>query len=68
MLGADRAIASRIARVTHRPGPRPWAAAPINVLASKWLIAWVGDCRAYRLTSRGELRLDLLTRTTPSAR
>jgi len=32
------------------------------VLASKWLIAWVGDCRAYRLSGRGELHFELLTR------
>ena len=63
MLGADRAIASRIARVTASPGAATVVmCAPINVLASKWLIAWVGDCRAYRLSSRGELRFELLTR------
>ncbi len=63
MLGADRAIASRIARVTSSPGAATVVlCAPVNVLASKWLIAWVGDCRAYRLASRGELRFDLLTR------
>ncbi|MCE9660394.1 MAG: serine/threonine-protein phosphatase [Burkholderiales bacterium] len=63
MLGADRAIASRIAQVTSSPGAATVVlCAPVNVLASKWLIAWVGDCRAYRLASRGELRFDLLTR------
>jgi len=63
MLGADRAIASRIAQVTAAPGAATVVlAAPINVLASKWLIAWVGDCRAYRLSGRGELRFELLTR------
>jgi protein phosphatase len=63
MLAADRAIASRIAQVTASPGAATVVlCAPVNVLASKWLIAWVGDCRAYRLSSRGELRFDLLTR------
>ncbi len=63
MLGADRAIASRIAQVTASPGAATVVmCTPINVLASKWLIAWVGDCRAYRLSSRGELRFELLTR------
>jgi len=63
MLDADRAIASRIARVTASPGAATVVlAAPVNVLASKWLIAWVGDCRAYRLSDRGELRFEQLTR------
>ena len=63
MLGADRAIASRIAQVTASPGAATVVmCTPVNVLASKWLIAWVGDCRAYRLSSRGELRFELLTR------
>jgi len=63
MLGADRAIASRIAEVTSAPGAATVVmCAPVNVLASRWLIGWVGDCRAYRLSGRGELRFELLTR------
>ena len=63
MLGADRAIASRIARVTARPGAATVVlCAPIDVLASRWLVAWVGDCRVYRWSGRGELRFELLTR------
>ncbi len=63
MLGADRAIADRIARVTAAPGAATVVlCAPVNVLASKWLVAWVGDCRAYRLSGGAEPRLDLLTR------
>ncbi|MGZ5893983.1 MAG: PP2C family protein-serine/threonine phosphatase [Caldimonas sp.] len=63
MLGADRAIAGRIARVTASPGAATVVmCAPVNVLASKWLIAWVGDCRAYRLsTGGGEPRIERLT-------
>jgi serine/threonine protein phosphatase PrpC len=34
----------------------------VNALASKWLVAWVGDCRAYRLTKGGESHIELLTR------
>ena len=63
MLGADRAIAGRIAQVTAAPGAATVVlCAPVNVLASKWLIAWVGDCRAYRFSTSGEPRLELLTR------
>jgi protein phosphatase len=64
MLGADRAIASRIAQVTSAPGAATVVlCAPVNVLASKWLVAWVGDCRAYRLaTNGGEPALEALTR------
>ena len=63
MLAADRKIAGAIARVTERPGAATVVmCAPVNVLASRWLIGWVGDCRAYRLSGRGELRFELLTR------
>ncbi len=41
MQAADRAIAERIAEVTT----------PINAFASRWLIAWVGDCRVYRCSA-----------------
>ena len=62
MLGADRAIAQRIAMVTDSPGAATVAlCAPVNLLASKWLIAWVGDCRVYRLAMRGQRAIELLT-------
>ena len=67
VLDADRAIAVRIARVTDEPGAATVVlAAPLDAEAGRWLIAWVGDCRAYRL-ARGRAgsraaRLDLLTR------
>ena len=49
MLDADRAIAQSIAQITDKPGAATVAlCAPVNLLASKWLIAWVGDCRVYR--------------------
>ncbi|HJV96671.1 MAG TPA: PP2C family serine/threonine-protein phosphatase [Albitalea sp.] len=63
MLDADRAIARRIAQVTESPGAATVAlCAPVNAFASKWLVAWVGDCRVYRLATRGEPRVELLTR------
>ena len=62
MLDADRAIAQRIAKVTDSPGAATVAlCAPVNLLASKWLIAWVGDCRVYRLAMRGQRAIELLT-------
>jgi len=63
MREADRNVARRIARVTDSPGAATVVlCAPVNALASKWLIAWVGDCRAYRFTKGSESRIDLLTR------
>ena len=62
MLAADRAIASRIAEVTSAPGAATVVmCAPVNVLASRWLIGWVGDCRAYRLAAVDGGRVDLLS-------
>lgn len=62
MLDADRAIAQRIAKVTDSPGAATVAlCAPVNLLASKWLIAWVGDCRVYRFAMRGQRGIELLT-------
>ena len=61
--GADRAIAQRIAMHTERPGAATVVlCAPVNALASRWLIGWVGDCRAYRLSGDAEPRVELLTR------
>jgi protein phosphatase len=62
MLDADRAIAERIAKVTDSPGAATVAlCAPVNLLASKWLIAWVGDCRVYRLAMRGPRAIEMLS-------
>jgi protein phosphatase len=62
MLAADRAIAAAIARVTDRPGAATVAlAAPLDVFAAKWLVGWVGDCRAYRWSPRDDARIELLT-------
>ena len=63
MLGADRAIAAAIARVTDRPGAATVAlCAPLDVSAAQWLVGWVGDCRAYRWSPRDDARIELLTR------
>ena len=63
MLGADRAIAERIARVTADPGAATVAlCAPVNLWASRWLLAWVGDCRVYRLAMAGQREIEPLTR------
>jgi protein phosphatase len=67
VLEADRTIAACIARVTTAPGAATVVlAAPLDPVGGRWLLAWVGDCRAYRL-ARGRTgvraaRLDLLTR------
>jgi PPM family protein phosphatase len=62
MLDADRAIAQSIAQLTDAPGAATVAlCAPVNVLASKWLIAWVGDCRVYRLGAGPDQELRALT-------
>ena len=62
MLEADRAIAQSIAQLTDAPGAATVAlCAPANVLASRWLIAWVGDCRVYRLAADADPTLHALT-------
>jgi len=63
LLDADRAIARHIAELTASPGAATVAlCAPLNAFASKWLVAWVGDCRVYRLARGGEAGIELLTR------
>lgn len=63
VLDADRAIADAIARSTDRPGAATFAlCAPADAFASRWLVAWVGDCRVYRWSPRAPARLTLLTR------
>ena len=62
MLDADRLIARRIALVTDAPGAATVVlCAPMNLFASKWLVAWVGDCRAYRLGAAPHAVLEQLT-------
>ncbi|MEO6407171.1 MAG: PP2C family serine/threonine-protein phosphatase [Burkholderiaceae bacterium] len=62
MLDADRQVALRIALLTDAPGAATVVlCAPVNLFASKWLVAWVGDCRAYRLAAASNAPLELLT-------
>jgi len=50
VLDADRLIAQTIAQSTHLPGAATVVAcAPVDRTGSGWMVAWVGDCRAYRL-------------------
>lgn len=63
LLDADLAVARSIARRTDEPGAATVAVcASLRPDFSAWLVAWVGDCRVYRLdaTDRGEA--ELLTR------
>ena len=63
MLDADRAIQGAIARQTDLPGAATVVlAAPVDAFAARWLIGWVGDCRAYRLAATGAPRVEPLTR------
>jgi serine/threonine protein phosphatase PrpC len=62
LLDADLAVARSIARDTNALGAATIAlCASVRPDFSAWLVAWVGDCRAYRL-QRGERRAELLTR------
>jgi PPM family protein phosphatase len=63
MLDADRSIARRIAQFTDAPGAATVAlCASVDALASKWLVAWVGDCRVYRLGLGAACGIELLSR------
>ena len=63
VLEADQAIARHVARRSERPGAATLVlCAPVNALASKWLVGWVGDCRAYRIAPGRAERHAQLTR------
>ena len=63
VLDADRRIARAIARETDLPGAATVVlCAPVDRAAARWLIGWVGDCRAYRLSAQPGRRIELLTR------
>ncbi len=63
VLDADHAIADAIARSTDRPGAATFAlCAAADAFATRWLVAWVGDCRVYRWSPRAAATLALLTR------
>jgi protein phosphatase len=64
MLEADREIAESIAQVADQPGAATVVlCAPANLLATRWWVGWVGDCRVYRLAlGAGAPAFELLTR------
>lgn len=62
MLRADREVGHSIARHAQGAGAATVAlCAGTGMLLSRWLIAWVGDCRVYRVSARGEEPAQLLT-------
>jgi protein phosphatase len=63
LLQADRAIERSIASCTHAAGAATVAlcAATANA-AREWLVAWVGDCRVYRVRAASDDDAQLLTR------
>ncbi len=63
ILGADRVIAAAIGRVTDRPGAATVAlCAPVDRIASTWLVGWVGDCRVYHWSPDTPAAIGALTR------
>lgn len=62
LLCADREVGRSIASHTDASGAATVAlCAGTGVLLSKWLIAWVGDCRVYRISAGSEEPAQLLT-------
>ena len=62
VLRADREVGKSIALETTDAGAATMAlCAGTGTLLSRWLIAWVGDCRVYRVSARGEAPAQLLT-------
>jgi len=58
LLDADREIAKGIAHHSGASGAATVAAcASTDAMRATWLVAWVGDCRAYVLTRHGDARL-----------
>jgi PPM family protein phosphatase len=63
VLDADREIARSIARRTDAPGAATLAlCAATDSTLSRWLVAWVGDCRVYRVGPVDHEPAELLTR------
>jgi serine/threonine protein phosphatase PrpC len=62
VLHADREVGRSIASHTQGAGAATVAlCAGTGMLLSRWLIAWVGDCRVYRVSARREEPAQLLT-------
>jgi protein phosphatase len=63
LLDADREVERAIAERTATSGAATVAlCASTGTLLSKWLIAWVGDCRVYRVRAARDEPAELLTR------
>ena len=63
LLEADRDIGRGLAHRSVGPGAATVAlCAGTGRLLSKWLVAWVGDCRVYRLGTKREEPPQLITR------
>ena len=63
VLDADREIACSIAGRTDAPGAATLAlCAATDSALSRWLVAWVGDCRVYRVGAADHEPAELLTR------
>ena len=63
LLDADRDVASALAKHTAASGAATVAlCAATSRLLSHWLIAWVGDCRIYRVRTAQDGPAELLTR------
>jgi protein phosphatase len=62
VLRADREVGRTIARETSGAGAATMAlCAGTGMRLSRWLIAWVGDCRVYRVSAHGDEPAQLLT-------
>lgn len=63
LLDADREVARSIARHTDQLGAATVAlCAGLDAELASWLIAWVGDCRVYRVAACADSDAELLTR------
>jgi len=63
LLDADRAIGRSIAAHGSATGAATVAlCAALGASLSRWLVAWVGDCRVYRLPRADDAAAQLLTR------
>jgi serine/threonine protein phosphatase PrpC len=62
LLSADREVSRSIARRTDASGAATVAlCAGKGMLLSRWLVAWVGDCRVYRIGTAADEPAQLLT-------
>jgi serine/threonine protein phosphatase PrpC len=63
LLVADREVARMIATHTDAAGAATVAlCASVDEASTRWLVAWVGDCRVYRVKARGDGDAQALTR------